>query len=794
MKTFRSLALYLCLFFIQIQGSILAQSTNPYLVINEIGLSYDHSKNYIELLVIGDQNQPFQSINLEGWIIDNQNHLVLEDSTFLTLGSTFSNVLPGTLILIYDQNTIPAGVSSVNDGLPNSQGVYQLPINSTALNRCLKGGDYNCMEESSKNNWNDILSLKASGSALQLLDASGQLQYAVNWMGTQYHNEHHFHTLDLTPSGDDHLPEIPIEMGEWCDYYEVAYEHSPNGSPGVYNSIENGHFINDLASGSHRSPLDLHCFGGTPVTESDPLGSIDIGIEGGTAGYQIEWSGPVSGSQWVSGDTYTINDIPAGQYEIQVRDAQGCIKNCTFLRSVLRDGEICEGECTSIGEATDDCFKWEPTTGLQNPLSSETEACPEETTTYKLTLTDDDGNLLGEREYTVTVNEVEVGITPNPAMICDGESVDLDAGEGFVSYEWMDEMGNVIGNERILREVSVAGTYRVKVVDDKGCEGMAEVEVVDGDDPDSIKSYFEGEGFECIPISIIQLPGIVDKENPNRFVVDALIEIEGEEQNISELLNDLISRVTSSGYTAGGTISTNVDFCNGTFSQLLDAFNNSNMTYNVLIHIWENPDDAEDDCLFIKQKIRTPDNIPSEPINSGGYEGCNVGQNGSIYLDHKRALAMLDFAILALEAYNGSNPLCVHTELDNHFGGETSSDFAEFILANLKFLKFMSSLFADYKCEPNGTNFCGTSTFAYTIWCVPGFKISLCDPQYFDQSPVERSTTLIHEILHKYACNLDLGYYWNGNGIDYQQNSSSMQSLNADSYAQLVRFIYLNCQ
>jgi hypothetical protein len=94
---------------------------------------------------------------------------------------------------------------------------------------------------------------------------------------------------------------------------------------------------------------------------------------------------------------------------------------------------------------------------------------------------------------------------------------------------------------------------------------------------------------------------------------------------------------------------------------------------------------------------------------------------------------------------------------------------------------------AGYQCYNGGlfegTWACGGSALATTFWCVPGVDIRLC-PSYFGQTPTERSTTLIHEWVHKYGCNFDLGYE---HETGYSGNGTLTQLLNADSFSNFIR-------
>ena len=168
------------------------------------------------------------------------------------------------------------------------------------------------------------------------------------------------------------------------------------------------------------------------------------------------------------------------------------------------------------------------------------------------------------------------------------------------------------------------------------------------------------------------------------------------------------------------------------------------------------------------------------------YSGCSASQDTIVTDDHKRARSMLSNAIAAVSSYNGTTPAKVFNALSTHFHGSTSNAFATWINVNLRFLWAVTWM-AGYDCYTGGlfegTWACGPSALATTFWCVPGVNIRLC-PSYFGQGPTERSTTLIHEWVHKYGCNFDLGYEGEA---EYPQNMTLTQLLNADSFSSFIR-------
>jgi hypothetical protein len=168
------------------------------------------------------------------------------------------------------------------------------------------------------------------------------------------------------------------------------------------------------------------------------------------------------------------------------------------------------------------------------------------------------------------------------------------------------------------------------------------------------------------------------------------------------------------------------------------------------------------------------------------YAGCTTTQDGVVTADHALARQMLSNAIAAVSSYNGTSPAKVFNALSKHFNGATSNAFATWINVNLRFL-WGTTWMAGYDCYASGiiesTWACGANALATTFWCVPGVNIRLC-PSYFNQSATERATTLIHEWVHKYGCNFDLGYEHES---DYSGNWTLTQLLNADSFSSFIR-------
>jgi hypothetical protein len=167
------------------------------------------------------------------------------------------------------------------------------------------------------------------------------------------------------------------------------------------------------------------------------------------------------------------------------------------------------------------------------------------------------------------------------------------------------------------------------------------------------------------------------------------------------------------------------------------------------------------------------------------YGGCSTTEDATINTDVSTALSWLNGAIANLASYDGTTPANVHSALAAHFNGSTSRSFGYWVMTNLIYLRGVAWI-AGYQCETTGGSIwacTGPSKLATTFWCVPGVDIRLC-PGYFSSSTSARAKTLIHEWVHKYGCNFDMGYEHNP---DYGGNGTLTQLLNADSFANFVR-------
>jgi hypothetical protein len=158
-------------------------------------------------------------------------------------------------------------------------------------------------------------------------------------------------------------------------------------------------------------------------------------------------------------------------------------------------------------------------------------------------------------------------------------------------------------------------------------------------------------------------------------------------------------------------------------------------------------------------------------------KSCSDDQAGQIGAAHQRGKLIARNAIAKLNAYDGNSPSEVRDALNHHF--HTSSANAARLVASALLQVTREVAGTSYVChsKPNG------STEAMALWCLPWTDIRVYPLFYSNPDVNYRGSTLLHEWMHRYHCDLDLGYEWEP---DYTSHGSTRQFFNADSYAMLA--------
>ncbi|MGE5355419.1 MAG: gliding motility-associated C-terminal domain-containing protein [Deltaproteobacteria bacterium] len=217
------------------------------------------SIEYTELVVVGDPANPTSPVNLEGWIIDDNNIDQAGQGTatgHLKLDNQFSSVNPGAIILIYNES---------NPYTP-------LPANNPPWLYVVSGSDLDgCSSSPSTSNPNYAPCGTSGGSwGYVALANTGDIIQTRN-SSSQFYHGLRFNSVNVMP--DVNPLDVPDIIGLDCgDWFNASNYTITTQSPGTANSAANQLLINSIRNGTlNCSNISLACNPPCPV-----IGDISV--------------------------------------------------------------------------------------------------------------------------------------------------------------------------------------------------------------------------------------------------------------------------------------------------------------------------------------------------------------------------------------------------------------------------------------------------------------------------------------------------------------------------------------
>lgn len=239
---------------------------------------------------------------------------------------------------------------------------------------------------------------------------------------------------------------------------------------------------------------ETNTFGCTVINEFrvtvNELPAVNVLASGPTTfcqGGDVTLSAPLGFASYVWSTGETSRNIvvrSTGNYFVIVTDANGCSNSSdtvtvnvfpSRLPIVSSSGPLtfCEGGSVTLTAPADfGVYRWSNGATTRSITVTETGI-------YTVTVADTNG-------CTGTSDDVEVTVYPAPqpvltvvgsTTVCDGDSVELRAPQGFASYEWISSSGTNYGNGRTI-VVKATDTVSVRVVSAEGCVGTSEEVVI----------------------------------------------------------------------------------------------------------------------------------------------------------------------------------------------------------------------------------------------------------------------------------------------------------------------------
>lgn len=140
------------------------------------------------------------------------------------------------------------------------------------------------------------------------------------------------------------------------------------------------------------------------------------------------------------------------------------------------DIEICPGDEVLIGDNGNGNSTWTPQLGLSNPDAGQTIASPETSTTYTLTVTNNEGCTATD-EITINLSEIPFANAGEDAMICSGDAVIIGSSDN-INPNWEPQLGLENPAEGLtFASPAQSITYFVSVTNEAGCVAIDSVTI-----------------------------------------------------------------------------------------------------------------------------------------------------------------------------------------------------------------------------------------------------------------------------------------------------------------------------
>jgi gliding motility-associated-like protein len=280
--------------------------------------------------------------------------------------------------------------------------------------------------------------------------------------------------------------------------FETAtIENLPNSRYFVTVNDENNCKINDefLITSPDEIILDINTVDVSSSGGSD--GQIELSVSGGIEPYSFGWSNGTS--------TQNNSDVPAGLYEVLVRDANNCtVETSVYINEPAEPLSFTyiKQDVSCYGASDGQIFAYPK--GGQEPYSFSWSAGSSESYlngisagNYILTLTDAndityrDTIAIGQPE---PISFVHTAKQPTCNSFSNGNiELEVNGGTKPYSFHWYDSDFALAGINKVLTHVK-AGYYTVQVEDSMGCKANYAVEV---DQPEPLKLSSEEDQVQC---------------------------------------------------------------------------------------------------------------------------------------------------------------------------------------------------------------------------------------------------------------------------------------------------------
>jgi len=228
------------------------------LIVNELNQGASGTKEFIEFLVLGDPANPCADVDLTGWIFDDNNGSFESCGTGVGIAtghyrfsSCYSAVPPGSILVVYNNSDVYAGMPAADPTDADGDLVYIIPSNNACLEanyvqpvsspvNCNYAGPYG----SPTATW--ASGFANSGDAVQVRKPDHSFFHGFSYGDVSG-------TYPTWPAGADPgssfnkgSGNLALDCGSCWSSASYFTTTAGAGTPGTANTVNNGYFINNL--------------------------------------------------------------------------------------------------------------------------------------------------------------------------------------------------------------------------------------------------------------------------------------------------------------------------------------------------------------------------------------------------------------------------------------------------------------------------------------------------------------------------------------------------------------------
>lgn len=236
------------------------------LFINEISngpTTGQNNKEYIELVVTPNPVDPLAPVNLEGWILDDNNVAASGEGNatgHFILGDCYQAVPPGSILVLYNPDDPNPALPPDDPTDADQDGVYIIPANDACIQSCnsnpLTDNPNYCPctdPDIAASSWQ--IGLRNPGDLLQVRDDCETVVHAISWGGIQLDPNVQNSPAYFRLNGDSQSGLVirftNFVSDDWNDPTNYDNPSVATGeTPGAPNNADNAAFITLLQNGT----------------------------------------------------------------------------------------------------------------------------------------------------------------------------------------------------------------------------------------------------------------------------------------------------------------------------------------------------------------------------------------------------------------------------------------------------------------------------------------------------------------------------------------------------------------